>query len=331
MECFVEEKSLVSIIIPVYNVVNYFAECMKSVLEQTYNCLEIILVDDGSSDGSEKMCDLYAEQDKRVKVIHQKNSGQAAARNRGIDIAKGQYIAFVDSDDVIEKNYIKKLYDVLIKTNADVSMCYYDKFYNDLKRKNKRSKEIGTYTAQQAIEQLCYQRYFNNGPVVKLWKKEMIGDIRFPINVGYEDFATIYKYMANAEKIALLDETLYYYRQHKGSTMRKKFCMKNLDRMYISEDIYEFVKKQYPDIENSAIARRFLSNLQVVMNLPLKKEYLTYWEDIKKNIKFCRKIVMFDRKAKISIRVMAASSYLGVPFLKVLGIFYNIFVNRNFM
>ena len=230
----------------------------------------------------------------------------------------------------MEEDYIKKLYDTLIGTDADVSMCYYDKFYKKYKKNNhRRSKEIKVYTAKQAIEQLCYQRYFNHGPYVKLWKKETIGNIRFPVGVGYEDMATIYKYMANANKIALLDKTLYYYRQRKGSTMRKKFSLKKLDRMHISEEILEFIKERYPDIESAAIARLFLSNLQVIMELPYKKEYQNEWKVVKNNIRYNRKSVLMDKKAKKEIRIMAACSYMGMGTLKVLGVTYNFLINKN--
>ena len=115
----------ISIIIPIYNVKEYLKRCVDSVLNQSYKNIEVILIDDGSTDGSEKICDEYAKKDKRVVVVHQKNSGVSASRNKGIELATGKYIGFVDSDDYIHKDMFEKLYNSLISTSSSISMCNY--------------------------------------------------------------------------------------------------------------------------------------------------------------------------------------------------------------
>lgn len=121
------DKTQITVVLPVYNVVDYLEECIKSVLKQTYVNFELILVDDGSSDGSELICDKYKEMDCRIIVIHQKNGGLSAARNTGISYASGKFITFIDSDDYIAPEYIEKLYEAIIKYDADISMCDFQK------------------------------------------------------------------------------------------------------------------------------------------------------------------------------------------------------------
>ncbi|MBQ7792832.1 MAG: glycosyltransferase family 2 protein, partial [Clostridia bacterium] len=118
-------QPLISIIIPVYNAAHYFERCIKSVLEQTYKNLEIILIDDGSTDGSEKLCDQYKEIDDRIKVVHKKNGGQSSARNLGLTMITGDYVGFVDSDDYIEKDMYEYLYNNMVKYHADISICHF--------------------------------------------------------------------------------------------------------------------------------------------------------------------------------------------------------------
>ena len=326
----VKEGECVSVIIPVYNVIDCFEECMQSVLEQTYENIEIVLVNDGSNDGSEKLCDLYEKRDSRVRVLHQKNSGQAIARNIGVDISKGDYIAFVDSDDVLDKHYIEFLLEGMLETGADISVCAYEKFSKNYKT---RVQKLNTnnyifFETQEALEELCYQKRIDCGPCSKLLKKELIKDIRFPANIGYEDFATIYKYIANAKKIVVLDNILYFYRQRETSTMHMKFSRKKLDRLPISDEILEFVKEKYPEIEEAAIARMFLSNLQVVMDMPLKREFQLEWRLVKKNIEYARKCVLTNKKVKRIIRIMAVCSYMGIVPLKILGVVYGLLINK---
>ena len=330
MSCYIKDKELVSIIIPVYNVVEYFDECIRSVLEQTYKNLEIILIDDGSNDGSEKMCNFFAEKDNRIIVFHQENSGQAVARNRGVSLCKGNYIAFVDSDDVLDKHYIEFLYKALIDTNSDMSVCYYKKFYNKYPMKNQALKvnDYKLYNDEEALEELCYQRIFNSSPYVKLLRRELVIGIDYPPGIGYEDFATIYKYMARTKKIVVIDNVLYFYRQRENSTMHMKFSRKKIDRILVSNELLCFIKEKYPKLERAAIARMFLSNLQVVMDLPFAKEYQTEWLTVKKNIAYSRKNVLSNTKVKTTIRIMAACSYMGMVPLKILGVSYNVLINR---
>ncbi|MDD6812335.1 MAG: glycosyltransferase family 2 protein [Lachnospiraceae bacterium] len=164
-----KELPLISIIIPVYNVEKYLTRCLESVVAQTYSNLEIILVDDGSTDNSGKVCDKYQEIDSRIKVVHKKNGGVSDARNEGIDEACGEYIAFVDSDDWVTRNYIENMYAILVKNSCDIAIC-------DVKRTSKgdlkkSTEKLKTYFKDEAIKQLLYQK-ISTSACGKLYKVE---------------------------------------------------------------------------------------------------------------------------------------------------------------
>ena len=135
------EEELISVILPIYNVEKYLEKCLKSVINQTYKNLEIILVDDGSKDNSPQICDEYAVKDKRIVVIHKSNGGLSDARNAGIEIAKGKYIALIDSDDYVEKDYVQFLYQLIKENNAEMSICSHTVLYTNRTRIEKETGE----------------------------------------------------------------------------------------------------------------------------------------------------------------------------------------------
>ena len=149
-----ENRPLISVIVPVYNMQDYLETCMNSILGQTYENLEIILVNDGSKDSSPQMCDAFAEKDSRIKVIHKENGGLSSARNAGLDVATGDYIGFVDSDDSIRPNFFELLYDNLVKTDADVSVCRLTNCTEqagDRTMANQTEKDLLTFTSEEAV------------------------------------------------------------------------------------------------------------------------------------------------------------------------------------
>ena len=164
---------LITLIIPVYKVEDLLPRCMESIFNQTYKNLEIILIDDGSPDKCPILCDNYKKRDSRVKVIHKKNGGLSSARNVGINYSTGEYICFIDSDDVISKYYIEELYSNIQKTNSEISICSY-KFIgleNEIPDLYENSNDITIYSSKQAIELMLYQKNINNSAWGKLYKK----------------------------------------------------------------------------------------------------------------------------------------------------------------
>lgn len=213
-------KDLISVIIPVYRVETYLRRCVDSVLVQTYRELEVILVDDGSPDGCPAICDAYAEQDPRVRVIHQENRGLSGARNAGIDCAKGAYLAFVDSDDYLAADFVERLHTACVETNSDLAVCRFAYVKDEgssregLVRASSRegTGEARLYTGRQMQANL----YLPEGVYYvvawnKLYKRELFDGIRYPQGRIHEDEATTYRVYERVAQAVYLDSPLYGY------------------------------------------------------------------------------------------------------------------------
>lgn len=223
-------NALISIIVPVYNVERYLDKCIMSILAQTYENLEIILVDDGSSDKSSEICDLFAEKDLRILVIHQHNKGLSAARNVGIEHAKGEYLAFVDGDDYISPLMIEHLYSRIVLDQADIAICGYRKV-------DEEGRELSVATIPDAVVsgvQAIKMHYQNTSgimlmPVNKIYAKKLFESIRFPIGKVHEDEAIFYRVLDLCERVSILAEPLYSYVQHEDSIMGRGYSVERLD------------------------------------------------------------------------------------------------------
>lgn len=206
-------RPLISIIIPVYNVKDFVGKCLDSIARQKYKNLDIVIVDDGSTDGSGKICDEFVKKEKRARVFHKKNGGLSDARNFGINKAKGDIIAFVDSDDFVSEKFVSVMYKEMLENDADIVVCG----YNLMKPK----KEI--LSGKDAVVKLLIQQ--ENIDIVawnKLYRKSLFvdNDIWFPEGKKHEDVLTTYKVLAGAEKVVYVNETLYCYVDRKDSIMK---------------------------------------------------------------------------------------------------------------
>lgn len=315
------ERPLISVIVPVYNVEKYLEECLDSIIKQTYKKLQIILIDDGSIDNSGKICDSYQAEDDRINVIHKDNGGLSDARNKGLKIAKGDYLAFVDSDDFITKDYVEYLLKILEKYNADVSVCSKQNFIDGgtIKKKDEEA-EVVVYTGIAAMENLLYQKNIENSAWGKLYKASLFKDIYYPVGKLYEDLGTTYKVLYKAKKVIWSSEKKYFYRQRDDSIMKKKFTMSNIDRIEVSQDLMRFIRDKCKNLHKAAVSRFFISNVQVLREIPLKEnEYSDVVYEIKRNIKQYRKVVLLDKKAKRISRFIALAAYGPVGILQKLG------------
>lgn len=219
----IKNEPLISVIVPIYHVEQYLRRCIDSIIGQTYKNLEIILVDDGSDDGCPAICDEYARKDNRIVVIHKDNGGLSDARNVGIDIAKGEYLAFVDSDDYIHRDMYRILMKELIKSDSDVSMSTYKYVYD-----GKPDEQDITYEEDYSIEtmsgiQAQYSYYSDDKKLEltvawnKLYKKELFSDLRYPKGKIFEDEFTTYKALYRSKKVCYVNLPLYYYLQRNNS------------------------------------------------------------------------------------------------------------------
>lgn len=219
----IEQLPLISVIVPVYNVREYVGKCLESICRQTYKNLEILIVDDGSTDGSGTICDEYAAKDPRIKVIHQANGGQSKARNTALDMAKGEYVGFVDSDDWIEPDMYECLFKTLVDNHADISACSYFYVKDGKSEPHASGGRIYVYNAKDAVRELFEDKTYKNFPWNKLFKRSLFDKIRFPVGRLLEDIAVMYHLFAKAGCVSYIEKPLYYYYYRLGSSLNKKF------------------------------------------------------------------------------------------------------------
>lgn len=287
-------SEIISIIIPVYKVEDYIHRCIDSVLIQTYNNIEIILVDDGSPDRCGEICESYAERDKRIKVIHKKNGGLSDARNAGMNIAIGKYITFIDSDDWIVDDYIERLYNLLIIKGADISACNFIRTETEALELSNIQNTIYEFSNIQALENLCGEFYEQlTVSWGKLYKTELFNEIWFPVGKIHEDEFTTYKVLYNADKIVYTTEPLLYYWQRPDSIMGTGFKLNN--RLHAIEALQERVSFFEDIIRNDLKDKTIKSlfgmyksineNIHMFENDKLKKQYIENYEKFKADLR----------------------------------------------
>ena len=254
-------KDLISIIIPVYNVENYVERCLESVLNQTYTNLEIIIIDDGSTDKSSKICEKYKKKDKRIKLSKISNKGTSYARNYAIKKAKGKYINFIDSDDYIESNMIEILYNNLKKEKADISCCsFYEVFKDEIKPKN---QDINYYVMnnREAIKKTFLDRGLDVYTWNKLYDKKLFKNIEFPLGKKSQDRFIMYEIFDNAKKIVYESRCLYYYIQRDNSAANSLKNV-NTDSIEACLNAVSYLRK-YRDIRPLAVKEYLQTRLRV--------------------------------------------------------------------
>lgn len=243
-------KPLISIIVPVYNVEAYMNQCIESIVGQTYKNIEIILVDDGSTDNCPTLCDDWKVKDDRIKVIHKENGGLSDARNVGIQIAQGEYIGFVDSDDVIEKSMYESLLEVISKYEADIVQCQTIK-YSELRSLEFISSEndrIMVLDSHDAVELLIKGKGVICAVYSMLIKSNLAKSVLFEVGKINEDVLWTYRIMVNAKKVVLTSKTLYGYFQRSGSIMNSEYTEKRFDALEALQKRAQEVKKDYEDL-----------------------------------------------------------------------------------
>lgn len=279
----------ISVVIPVYNVEKYLSECLDSVVNQTYKNLQIIIVDDGSTDFSRKICDVYAEKDNRITVVHQKNAGAGAAKNTGLELIDGDYFSIIDSDDYIELDMYEKMVNSLEKYNADIVQCLFRNVYvND--SFDRKYKFKGNYpkvlTPKNFLKEYLYDwKYaiFWN----KLFKKSLLQNIKFPVGRKIDDEFFTYKLICNSKKIVNIEDVLYSYRMRKTSVMNENDSDRLIyDRIDCFVERYDYIRRKYPSLN-----KKYLTKLY---------DSLLYYKTQVKNTEKLEKYISKIQKPKIN-------------------------------
>lgn len=239
---------LVSVIIPVYNVQQFLPEALESAINQTYENLEIVIVDDGSTDGSGILCDEYAKKDNRIIVIHQENMGLSAARNAGLNICTGEVIAFLDSDDAYQITFVETMLNVMKRTRSDIVICRHsihstkEKLDGYVIERVVPDAKKGVYDRNSALCALV-DGHINHGVWNKLYNRKLWDNIRFPTGHVYEEIDTTYRIIDLCERVCIIDDLLYMYRRRPGS-ITSLYTAKNVRDYFLAQDHFEsFIKE----------------------------------------------------------------------------------------
>lgn len=258
-------NELISVIIPVYNVEDYLKRCLDSVISQTYKKIEIILVDDGSSDNSGKICDYYAKLDSRIRVVHQANKGLSAARNEGIKAAHGEYICFVDSDDLILQDMVEYLYNLLKKFNCDLSLCTYRLLYQNGKLGKKNGNgQVECLDSEQALRKMLYRDFIDVNASAKLYHKNIFKNIVFPEGKYFEDVSTTYKTFIKSKRVACGYVPKYLYYKRFDSITNKKFTEKQLEFINAADQMCDDIVDIYPSLNLATMRYRVYSRFSTL-------------------------------------------------------------------
>lgn len=263
------ETAAISVIVPVYNVEPFLRRSVESILNQTFRNLEVILVDDGSSDGSDDLCDAFAAKDPRVKVVHKANGGLSHARNVGIERASAPLIGFVDSDDFIEADMFQTLYDHMMASSAQISVCgVYDCFPGSVVTTQDTTSRF-VVDAKEAVEMALESRDFPLYVWNKLYEKRLFDGISFPEGKVYEDAFVMIRLLDRAEKVAVTMEPKYHYIRRAGSVTTKPYTPADLDIIEAHDSNYRYIERKHPDLLPQAEFRclwaRFMALDKLIM------------------------------------------------------------------
>ncbi len=305
------KKDKVSIIVPVYNVEKYLNKCINSIINQTYKNIEIIIINDGSTDNSEKIIKEYLKKEDRIIYIRKKNGGLSSARNAGIEVANGEYICFVDSDDWIGPNYIKDNIEAIENNNSDMSICNIVYIYDDgtIKKRTPKIKQSECISAREAIKEELLGKKYKCHAVNKICKLSIYkkNNIRFTENRIYEDVFTMYQVILKCKKISLVNSNTYFYLQNRsGSILAESFNEKRYDIFEAMNNIIlnEQIKKYKLEKELQSF---YILNIVSLYNYvyPLSKEKIAEIQNKIKTLfnKTITKGYLLNNKLSLSLKI----------------------------
>ena len=301
---------LISVIVPIYKVEQFLEQCIQSIVFQTHKNLEIILVDDGSPDNCGKLCDEWASKDDRIHVIHKSNGGLSDARNAGIEVATGDYIAFVDSDDWIAPDMYEKMLVEINKEKADICACGIMACYSDHQICLPVKNFVGD--SEKTLLMLYNDTAYPVSAWNKLYRSECWKNMRFPVGKICEDAFTTYLQIDRAERIVQISDTLYYYRIRENSIMTAEFRKARMDEEEAWRYNYEYMRKHYPKVASAAFDF-YLQKVNILVHAiepdqmdEFNNEHQFLCEILRKNIFY----ILFRSKLKLKQRIKLLIDYM---------------------
>ncbi|MDO4453077.1 MAG: glycosyltransferase [Eubacteriales bacterium] len=253
-------SNLISVIVPIYKVEKLLDRCVESIVCQTYPKLEIILVDDGSPDRCPNICDEWAKKDPRIRVIHKQNGGLSDARNAGIELAKGEFIGFVDADDWIAPEMYERLLKAMLKDHSDIAACSVEMIWEDNTQNRMLTQQNNCVLNKREAQMALLNESKLKDPVwYKLYRKKTIEGIAFAKGKYHEDVFWSYQAIGNADSVSIIDYVGYYYWQRRGSIMGEKYSLKRLDAVEGKCNRQEYLKEHFPELESKGLVDLWFS------------------------------------------------------------------------
>lgn len=313
-------NATVSVIIPVYNMEDYLDKCLCSVTEQTYKNIEILVIDDGSTDASPGMCDTWARRDSRIRVLHKKNGGLSDARNAGLDICTGEYLVFIDSDDYVSPEYIEYLVHLMVDNCADISVC--EHFYVTNEGVQLRSViddgEVAILNQEETLREMCSEKRFSHSAWAKMYRADFFSNVRFPVGHNFEDIATTYKLVLQSDRIAVGNRAMYYYLRREGSIMLEPFKWSRVDSVRFMEQMASAIVEKWPGLKAIATRRLFLEYFScwksAVQSDIHSREMDTLLNELYQKVKLIRGSIFSNPMSK-KVWVYYLCTYLGKWFI----------------
>ena len=305
----------ISTIIPAYNIADYIEKTLNSVIQQTYKNIEIIVVDDGSTDDTYGVCKRFADFNSNfdIQVIHKENGGVSSARNAGILAAKGEYICFVDGDDLVSCNMVESLYRLL--GTEDMSSCGFE-YYGE--GKSASGHRLATIDSGNALMELCDNGTIPYSACAKLYRTEICREILFDCNTGIlEDFLFVCEYISRIKNVRTTDEVMYYYVKRETSALGSPFSHKRMDLIYSYKKAIKIVKSRYPQIVPYYNCSFFVELIELNLRMPRKKEFNEDRKNVLLEIRSLRNSEMQGHKIKL----------LKVKLYKISPILYKLVMN----
>jgi len=306
------DRTLISVIVPVYNVEPYVKECLESIGNQTHHAIECIMVNDGSTDGSAEICRQFAEQDKRFQLINQINGGLSSAYNKGIEQAKGTYLSFVDSDDWLAAEMIETMLRSLQQHKADIAVCGHFVAYEDSNEPIRSDGTISLLSRESALDQILGDKEINSFACDKIFKRELFESIRFPLGRIFADTATTYKVFAKAGAVVRVNVPLYYYRRRAGSLSLSYHPFRNYHNFLAFYERYEFARVQKLPSKSRSYEQAVVQAINAIDNYSLgsREERERVPEtDLKAKIDHIRRESQTDtaKSVKMKLRLFVSS------------------------
>lgn len=316
-----KSKAKIWLIVPMYNASEYLTSCLESIKGQTFPDFHVLLIDDGSSDSTVSIAKRFAETDQRFEVIEAEHRGVSGCRNLGIDLCNSEYIGFVDADDCLYPHSLKRLYDNLVRNNADVCIGEFQRgeTYAAIPPTN-RSELVLSYT--EAMKHALYQDIIMNAPWGMLMRRSLLGENkRFREGIRYEDLDAFYRFYEGANKIVYLPEKVYFYRQHPVSFMHQ-WSEARKDALDVTDRIVEFMQQKYPELKRAAEDRRFSAHYNLLLllyanNISSPETERRCWQVIRNH----RSSSLFDPNVRLKNKLGAIISFLGKRPIKLISKF----------